>query len=186
MNEGGMLQDLQKQKIKKWLTRQLNLLCLCLLSRPWLSPSLSLQLQEGCLRPLWTAKSTKGGLSVSFFWPAPDSKSEALPKRSRVRKRRPKATKSVPAMLLLKSLPRISPIHLLIKVAKSTVYVATQTPISANHGSASPPSSQQSHCIKKDEIKTVHNDDEEIEMIESDEDRESEEKSSDGKEADQE
>ena len=62
--------------------------------------SLSLQLQESDLRldqAIWTAKSTKGGFSVSLFWPAPDCKSEAQQRR-RKRKRKPKTTsKLVPA-----------------------------------------------------------------------------------------
>ena len=63
--------------------------------------SLSFQLQEGSLRlnqALWIAKSTKGEFSVSFFWPALDSKSEALSKEKKSKKEKTcKATKSVPA-----------------------------------------------------------------------------------------
>ena len=62
---------------------------------------LSLQLQQSCLRlneAMWTAKSTSGGFSVSFFWPAPDLKSQAQPKKKRKR-RRAKASKTAPAIM---------------------------------------------------------------------------------------
>ena len=47
---------------------------------------------------MWTAKSTSGGFSVSFFWPAPDLKSQAQPKKKRKR-RRAKASKTAPAIM---------------------------------------------------------------------------------------
>ena len=58
---------------------------------------LSLQLQQSCLRlneAMWTARSTNGGFSVSFFWPASDLKSQVQPKKKRKR-RRAKAKKMV-------------------------------------------------------------------------------------------
>ena len=62
--------------------------------------SLSLQLQQSCLRlsdAMWTAKSTQGGFSVSFFWPAPDPvKCDSQPKRKR--RRRAKTSKVVSAV----------------------------------------------------------------------------------------
>ena len=62
--------------------------------------SLSLQLQHSCMSladAMWTAKSTKDGFSVSFFWPVSDSaKPDAQPKRKRKRRRRAKASKVVP------------------------------------------------------------------------------------------
>ena len=119
--------------------------------------SLSLQLQEGCLKlnqALWTAKSTKGRFSVSLFWSAPDGKSEALPKRRRKRKRRSKASTSlVPAISTASatscSLSKSSP-----EVAKSSV--ATQTLNSANHH----PGSQHSHTNKTEGDSNESSDDE--------------------------
>ena len=55
---------------------------------------LSLQLQQSCLRlneAMWTARSTNGGFSVSFFWPASDLKGQVQPKK----RRRAKAKKMV-------------------------------------------------------------------------------------------
>ena len=122
--------------------------------------SLSLQLQEGCLKlnqVLWTAKSTKAGFSVSLFWPAPDGKSEALPKRRRKRKRRSKASTSlVPAtsnasanVKTSYSLSKSSP-----EVARSSV--ATQTLNSANHH----PGSQHSYTNKTEGDSNESSDDE--------------------------
>ena len=70
---------------------------LCALGFPL---SLSLQLQQSCLRlneAMWTAKSTSGGFSVSFFWPAPDLKSQVQPKKRK--RRRAKARKMAPAIM---------------------------------------------------------------------------------------
>ena len=57
---------------------------------------LSLQLQQSCVRlneAMWTARSTNGGFSVNFFWPASDLKSQVQPKKKRKR-RRAKAPKN--------------------------------------------------------------------------------------------
>ena len=85
---------------------------LCALGFPL---SLSLQLQQSCLRlyeAMWTAKTTSGGFSVSFFWPTSDLKSQVQPKRRR--KRRAKAKKMVstvtePTNKLTPEPPKISP-----------------------------------------------------------------------------
>ena len=61
--------------------------------------SLSIQLQESCLtlsKAQWTAKSTKSGFSVSFFWPTPELKEKQPPRRNR-RRRRAKARNLIPA-----------------------------------------------------------------------------------------
>ena len=52
---------------------------------------LSLQLQQSDLRlnaAMWTAKSSKAGFSVSFFWPVADSGVKSLKKKKRRRKTR--------------------------------------------------------------------------------------------------
>ena len=87
---------------------------------------------------------------MDFLLAFSDSMSEALSNR---RRGRPKATKFVPATHATEVTSQNFH-NLSTKVAKLTV--GTQTPISTNRFSASSPSSQQSHCIKKDEMKTVH------------------------------
>ena len=50
-----------------------NFASLCALGFPL---SLGIQLQPSCLKlseAHWTARSTSGGFSVSFFWPAPEN-----------------------------------------------------------------------------------------------------------------
>ena len=143
--------------------------------------SLSLQLQESCLRlnqALWTAKSTKGGFSVSFFWPASDSKIEAMPKR-RMRKRRCKAnTKLVPAMCTDQIAPLNLP-KLSSEVTKAAV--ATQTLIRANHSPAQSQSlsiqqTQGSDLQNRESKEIVCDDAQDLKGIDSAEDKESEDK----------
>ena len=60
------------------------------------APSLGIQLQQSCLKlseAHWTAKSTSGGFSVSFFWPAPENVKigSQIQKKKRKRKKRGKA-----------------------------------------------------------------------------------------------
>ena len=47
---------------------------------------------------MWTAKSTCGGFSISFFWPDPDLKNQVQLKKKRKR-RRAKASKMAPAVM---------------------------------------------------------------------------------------
>ena len=64
---------------------------LCALGFPL---SLGIQLQQSCLKlseAHWTARSTSGGFSVSFFWPAPENvenKSEVQSKKKRRKRKR--------------------------------------------------------------------------------------------------
>ena len=62
---------------------------LCALGLPL---SLGVQLQQSCLKlsdAQWTARSTSGGFSVSFFWPPPEKvKIENQPWKKKKRKRR--------------------------------------------------------------------------------------------------
>ena len=157
--------------------------------------SLSLQLQESNLRldqALWTAKSTKGGFSVSLFWPAPDCKTCKSEVQQKRRKRKPKATsKFVPATHVDAS----NPPKPSTETARATI--ATQTheliPISANRYSASPLSSQQLHCNKVSHLNNnsdgeeiaVCDDDQENKMIDSGDSKEKT-TSDDEKEANQE
>ena len=68
---------------------------------PGVSLPLSLQLQQRCLRlneAMWTAKSTGGGFSVSFFWPASDLKSQVQPKKPEEKEKKSKGQKMVSTM----------------------------------------------------------------------------------------
>ena len=145
--------------------------------------SLSLQLQESSLRlsqALWTAKSSKGGFSVSFFWPATDSESEAKPRR-RTRKRRSKATTKVVLSTCADGGATSNPPKPSTEVPRPG---ATPTPINANHHPASPPSRQRSHCNKDSDVKSnsdseeksVCDNDQENEMTVDNNDKESEKK----------
>ena len=61
---------------------------LCALGLPL---SLGVQLQQSCLKQSdaqWTARSTSGGFSVSFFWPAPEKVKIVNQPRKKKRKRR--------------------------------------------------------------------------------------------------
>ena len=95
----------------------------CALGFPLL---LSLQLQQSCLRlneAMWTAMSTSGGCSVSFFWPAPDLKSQVQPKKKR--KRRAKARKMAlaimkPADKLTSEPPQLSSVAIVSLTSGST------------------------------------------------------------------
>ena len=68
-----------------------DLASLCALGFPL---SLGIQLQQSCLKlseAHWTARSTSGGFSVSFFWPAPENvenKSEVQSKKKRRKRKR--------------------------------------------------------------------------------------------------
>ena len=120
-----------------------NFASLCALGFPL---SLSLQLQQSCLRldeAMWTAKSTTGGFSVSFFWPAPDLKSEVQLKRKRKR-RRAKARKTVPAATNFNDKPTLEPLKPSLEATCASS--ALPTPNNATQLGPASKSSQGSGC----------------------------------------
>ena len=100
--------------------------------------SLSLQLQESALKlsdAMWTAKSTAGGFSVSFFWPSVSGSSQLhYDKKEMKKKKRKRKTKAKKAAQCKQSSAN--------STAEAEPNPATPGPINVHHGPELSPESQ--------------------------------------------
>ena len=116
---------------------------------------------------IWTAKSSSGGFSVSFFWP--DLKSQVQSKKKRKRRRRAKARMMVSTM--------IEPTDRLIpepSKVSSEVTLTSGTTLAPNNatqevGSVSPAtcSSSLAHCYAKESCLKHHSDSEKEQQMDT-------------------